>query len=196
MRRYDTDEYGCLHGTGPAVDCLIIFNTVQPNDCSAPVFGKTNAYCGENVAGIEIADSGLRTIRFVHDLGAFPFPSPNQRFHVVGTPVSYICTLGNGLLMRYDGYAIGAIQPTGGSPTAATGRVLAENVVVALLAGFVATDRIAAEDDLGLWSGRIPRAIRGNQRRRVGRASRPQFPRRTCMFRLANYVYHLGGRER
>ncbi|MCZ6664664.1 MAG: type II secretion system protein [Gammaproteobacteria bacterium] len=126
-----TSTAACMAGS--AVDCLIIFNTGQPNDCSTPVVGKTNAYCGENVAGIEIADPGpgpgLPTIEFVHDLGAFPFPSPNQRFHVVDTPVSYICTLGNGLLMRYDGYAIGAIQPTGASPPAVTGRVLAENVV-------------------------------------------------------------------
>jgi MSHA biogenesis protein MshO len=122
-----TSTAACMSTT--AVDCLVVFNTGQPSDCSAPVVGKTNAYCGENVAGIEIADTGSRTIRFVHDLGAFPFPSPNQRFHVVDTPVSYICTPGNGRLMRYDGYAIGAAQPTGVSPPAVTGRVLAENVV-------------------------------------------------------------------
>ena len=117
----------CMAGT--AVDCLVIFNTGQPSDCSLPVVGKTNAYCGENVAGIDTADVGLRSITFVHDLGAFPFPSPNQRFHIIDTPVSYICNLGSGTLTRYDGYPIGALQPTVAAPPAATGRVLAEKLV-------------------------------------------------------------------
>ena len=122
-----TSTAACMAGT--AIDCLVIFNTGQPADCALPVVGKTNAYCAENVAGIEIADPVLRTIRFVHDLGAFPFPSPNQRFHVIDTPVSYICNLGSGTLTRYDGYPIVAVQPTVAAPPPVTGRVLAENLV-------------------------------------------------------------------
>ena len=49
------------------VDCLVIFNTGQPADCSTLASGRTNAYCGDNVAGIERVDVAARTIEFIHD---------------------------------------------------------------------------------------------------------------------------------
>ena len=100
----------CLAGNG--IDCLVIFNTGQPADCAAMPSGRTNAYCGDNVAGIEAFDVAARTLSFVHDrAGGFEFQSPRQRFHVVDTPVSYLCSTATGNLTRYDGYPIAALQP-------------------------------------------------------------------------------------
>lgn len=115
---------------GSAVDCLVIFNTGQPADCTTLASGRTNAYCGDNVAGIKNVDVAGRTLEFVHDVpGGFPFPSPNQRFHVVDTPVSYICNPGAGTLTRYSGYPIGSVQPTVAAPPPVTGRNVADDVV-------------------------------------------------------------------
>ncbi|MCB1749187.1 MAG: prepilin-type N-terminal cleavage/methylation domain-containing protein [Gammaproteobacteria bacterium] len=112
----------------PRLDCLVVYNTGQPADCSLLPSGRTNAYCGDNVAGIDVADSGAGTLAFVIDGGAFPLASPNQRFHVVDTPVSYLCDLGTRTLRRYDGYPIGATQPSVASPPPVSGRVLATDV--------------------------------------------------------------------
>ncbi len=111
------------------IDCLVVYNTGQPADCAAAgVSVRTNAYCGDNVAGIEAADAAGKEIRFVHDLGNFPLASPQQRFYVVDTPVSYVCNLAAGTLSRYDGYAIDALQPNAGAPPATAPRVLADKV--------------------------------------------------------------------
>lgn len=42
----------------------------------------------------------------------FPAPSPNGRFHLVDTPVSWICDPRDGSIWRIDGYAIQRRQPT------------------------------------------------------------------------------------
>lgn len=43
----------------------------------------------------------------------FPLESPDARFLVVDTPVTYVCTPGaNGTLTRYWGYGIALVQPT------------------------------------------------------------------------------------
>lgn len=113
----------------PLLDCLVIFNTGQPADCSAPITPRSNAYCGDNVAAVDVADVVGETISFVHDAGDFPLASPQQRFHVIDTPVSYICDVANRQLRRYDGYAIAAVQPTLASPPAGAGRILASDLV-------------------------------------------------------------------
>ena len=53
----------------------------------------------------------------------FPLESPGRRFQVVSGPVTYRCF--SGQLLRYDGYAIVAAQPT---PPAGTPSVLANYV--------------------------------------------------------------------
>ncbi|HEU0219776.1 MAG TPA: prepilin-type N-terminal cleavage/methylation domain-containing protein [Gallionella sp.] len=64
----------------------------------------------------------------------FPFDSPNHRFHVISTPVTYVCnpvTGGGGTLTRYWGYAIQAAQPsnTAAAPlSTASHALLASNV--------------------------------------------------------------------
>ena len=67
--------------------------------------------------------TALATIGFSG--GAFPFSSPARRFHVVGTPVSYVCNVGGGQLQRYAGYAYSVAQP---QPPAGTPAILATNV--------------------------------------------------------------------
>jgi MSHA biogenesis protein MshO len=46
-------------------------------------------------------------------LAQFPFSSPARRFHVVGTPVSYV--FAGGLLTRYWNYGFGVTPPAGSS---------------------------------------------------------------------------------
>jgi len=77
-----------------------------------------NAYDGSNRRDATPAGSGLVTVSFSG--GQFPFASPARRFHVVGTPVSYICA--GGLLNRYWNYSFGTTAPAGNSG------VLASNV--------------------------------------------------------------------
>ena len=65
----------------------------------------------------------------------FPFESPGHRFHVIATPVTYVCapTLNGtgGTLTRYWGYTIQATQPTDAAATpllTAARALLATNV--------------------------------------------------------------------
>lgn len=119
---------GCM--AERTVDCLVVFNTGQPADCASMPAGRTNAYCGDNVAGIESVDVAGRRLGFVHDApDGFPFPSPRQRFHVVDTPVSFICEPGLRRLTRYDGYPIQALQPHAAAPPPVSGQRLADGVV-------------------------------------------------------------------
>ncbi|MEM7540252.1 MAG: type II secretion system protein [Pseudomonadota bacterium] len=116
----------------PTVDCMVLFNTGNPPVTSAADcvgLADTNAYCGDNVAAVDSFNTVFRTLTFRHDPGnAFPFASPNQRFHIVDTPVSYVCDLGTGELQRFDRYAITAAQPTS-PPGGVTPSVLVDDVV-------------------------------------------------------------------
>lgn len=122
-----TSSAACM--SDPRLDCLVIYNTGQPADCVAAAGTRTNAYCGDNVAGVVSADAAGARIEFAHDLGRFPLPSPTQRFHVVDTAVSYLCDPATRTLVRYDGYPIGAAQPGVASPPVGGGRVVARDVV-------------------------------------------------------------------
>lgn len=112
----------CINGT---VDCVAIFNTGEPELCSATSSGRSNAYCGDNLAGIAAYDSITHAMTFDRSESGRTFPqrSPTQRFFVVDTPVSYRCN--NGELRRYADYPISANQTT---PPAGIQSVLAENV--------------------------------------------------------------------
>lgn len=88
----------CLQG---ATDCLVIFNTGQLG---------ANAYAGDNIAGIEAATAN--TITFdIAPLTRFPFKSPNQRFQIVDTPVSFLCDSSSGEILRLDNYDVLSTQP-------------------------------------------------------------------------------------
>jgi len=104
----------CLDGTS---DCLVVYNTGQPAVCGAFSPGA-NAWCGDNIAGIASVAPG--SIGFDNsDLAGwrFPFRSPRQRFHIVDTPVSFVCDPAAGELRRHAGYPISPVQavpPAGG----------------------------------------------------------------------------------
>ncbi|HEX4984427.1 MAG TPA: type II secretion system protein [Burkholderiales bacterium] len=103
--------------------------TVQSGD-SIVVYnlGITSAdvYAGLNRRAVPPGGvgTGLSTITFTATASPFPFASPARRFHVVGTPVSYVCNAA-GLLLRYAGYAFATSQP---QPPASTPARLAGNV--------------------------------------------------------------------
>jgi MSHA biogenesis protein MshO len=71
-----------------------------------------DAYAGSNRRVPSSVSSGLSTVTFAA-LAQFPLSSPARRFHVVGTPVSYICA--GGVLTRYWNYNFGITPPAGNS---------------------------------------------------------------------------------
>ncbi len=81
----------CINGVS---DCLVVYNTGQTG---------ADAYNGDNLAGIVTASAN--SISFIRGT-PFPFSSPRQRFHIVDTPVSYVCS--GGQVNRHSEYAIGA----------------------------------------------------------------------------------------
>lgn len=85
----------CANGT---VDCLVIYNTGRPG---------ADAYAQDNVAAIRAAAAG--SVSFV---AAAPFPliSPEGRFYVFDSPVTYLCDPVSGTVRRYAGYALTAHQ--------------------------------------------------------------------------------------
>ncbi len=76
-----------------------------------------NAYADENVASIDTANSTVTSIA-ISPAKKFPLESPEQRFFMVDTPVTYSCDLINKQLIRYDGYTI-----VSGTPTLGTGAI-------------------------------------------------------------------------
>ena len=113
----------CLAGTA---DCLAIYNTGNPGTCAAQTAGtRTNAWCGDNLAGIASANSATRIVTFNRADGTTTFPtgSPVNRFFVVDTTVAFVCASGE--LRRYAGYPIAATQSV---PPSGTPAVLATNV--------------------------------------------------------------------
>jgi MSHA biogenesis protein MshO len=99
---------------GPTVDIedgdfIVVYNLGIPGD---------DAYAGSNRRLESAFGTGLSVVNFLG--GQFPFSSPARRFHVVGTPVSYICA--GGLLARYWNYGFGVTPPAGNSG------VLASNI--------------------------------------------------------------------
>jgi MSHA biogenesis protein MshO len=93
-----TDRASCIEGES---DCLVIFNTGQSG---------ANAYAGDNIAGIEAVSADALNFD-ISPLTGFPHQSPNQRFQVVDTPVSFLCDTGSGEILRLDNYDILATQP-------------------------------------------------------------------------------------
>jgi MSHA biogenesis protein MshO len=100
-----------------AGDSIVVYNQPDP----AP-----NAYAGTNRAAFTALAGNIVTMAAT----TFPLASPNNRFHVIATPVTYECapnlaTPALGQLRRYSNYAIQAAQPT---PPAVAPAVLATNV--------------------------------------------------------------------
>jgi len=78
---------------------------------SAGTCAASSAYCGDGIATITsyslVANSGI--INFNATLFT---PSPNSRFQVITTPVTYVCDPGTRTLTRYWSYPIQTVQPT------------------------------------------------------------------------------------
>ena len=118
---------------GPAVDVaagdqLVVYNVGLPG---------ADAYSGETRRSLTSTGSGLTTLSYAVGGTQFPFASPSNRFQVIGTPVTLLCTegaAGTGSLRRYAGYPIQSTQPTsaGAAPlstlSGANNALLAPNV--------------------------------------------------------------------
>ena len=110
----------CIDSTA---DCLVVFNIGQPADSltAASVGTSANAYLGAsgmfegNIAAITAASANSITYDNSNLAWDFGLESPNQRFQVVDTPVSYVCN--GSSIYRYSDYPIQENQPSspGGS---------------------------------------------------------------------------------
>lgn len=97
---------------GPAVaaqsgDQLVVHNLGLPG---------SDAYEGTSRRALTTTGTALSSLTYTLGGTPFPYASPNQRFHIVSTPVSFVCSPivgGAGSLRRYAGYAIQNSQPTG-----------------------------------------------------------------------------------
>jgi MSHA biogenesis protein MshO len=110
----------CFEVTGN----LTIFNPQATAGQSLVIsnFGGVNAdaYIGTNRT--TVANSGSARVVALNAF-RFPFSSPQQRFFIVDTPITYRCA--NNQLLRYDGYGIVAAQP---NPPGVVGQIQANNV--------------------------------------------------------------------
>ena len=96
--------------------CMVVYNTGQ--------FGA-DAYLGQNIAAITNVDCGASTMDFnLNPVTRFPNKSPRQRFFVVDTPVSFICS--GSAIRRYSGYTITDPQPV--PPAGGTSNLLIDQV--------------------------------------------------------------------
>lgn len=86
---------------------VVIYNLGEPS---------ADAYTGDNRATLSnTSTSSLITLAAGKK---FPLQSPQQRFFIVDTPITYRCDISNGQLLRYAGYNITATQanpPSGGN---------------------------------------------------------------------------------
>jgi MSHA biogenesis protein MshO len=115
--RYATDPDTATVGTGGTLTVLGPAVTMVADDqiviYNLGITGA-NAYSGnslstDNRRAYNGAAGAVSSITFT-PVTAFPFDSPNHSFHVVDTPVSYLCSGGN--LTRYWHYTIQSGQPT------------------------------------------------------------------------------------
>lgn len=86
--------------TAVAGDQLVIHNLGLPG---------ADAYEGTSRRALSSTGTALSSLAYTVGGTQFPYASPNNRFQIVSTPVSFVC--GNGSLRRYAGYAIQATQP-------------------------------------------------------------------------------------
>ena len=104
-----TPSQECINSTA---DCLVVYNIGQPlssataaaNGVSANAYlGSSNAYQG-NIATISAAAANSLSFDNSDLSWNFGLQSPQQRFYIVDTPVSYICSGSN--IYRYANYPI------------------------------------------------------------------------------------------
>jgi MSHA biogenesis protein MshO len=99
-----------------ANDQLVIYNLGAGNS-------QSDAYQSTNNNRTTLTSALASSLAFVNK--KFPFQSPQQRFYIVDTPITYRCDTSNHQLLRYDGYAITASQL---NPPSVAGKLQANHV--------------------------------------------------------------------
>jgi MSHA biogenesis protein MshO len=97
--------------TVPSSAKLVIFNLG---------YGTSDLYAGGNRRDVTTAAGSASSLTFTSTGSAWPADSPDRRFYLVTTPVTYVCAPvadGSGRLDRYSGYALQATQPASTSTT-------------------------------------------------------------------------------
>lgn len=94
--------------TVSAGDELVIFNLGQPGSDVYSTAPRTSR------RAITTAPGTVSSLQYT--LGAapnqqFPLASPQNRFQIVGTPVTYQCDVATNTVRRYSGYGFSAAQP-------------------------------------------------------------------------------------
>ncbi len=85
------------------------FNPQLTNRESLVVYNLgADAYAGSNRKNV-INSGNAKLVKF--DAFQFPLSSPQQRFFIVDTPVTYRCDIATNQLIRFSGYAITSAQP-------------------------------------------------------------------------------------
>jgi MSHA biogenesis protein MshO len=82
-----------------------------------------DAYASTGNNRATLSNTSTTTLINLQTAKQFPFQSPQQRFYVVDTPITYRCF--NNQLLRYAGYAITSTQP---NPPGVTGQVQADKI--------------------------------------------------------------------
>lgn len=111
------DVMGGLLQAPAAGQWVVVYNTSSGG-------ASGNAYVGDNRASVGAGSTP--TLVNLNPAFLFPFASPEQRFFVVDSPVSFVCDTGNGTIRRHDGYAINAVQST--TPSGGTASLLVNSV--------------------------------------------------------------------
>lgn len=92
--------------TVPASARLVVFNLG---------YGTSDLYAGDNRRNVTTAAGTASSLAFASTGSAWPGDSPDRRFYLVTTPVTYVCAPvagGTGRLDRYSGYALQPTQPS------------------------------------------------------------------------------------
>lgn len=112
-----TDSSFDVIGTlaNPASGELVIYNLGN---------ASADAYSGNNRASI--ANTSTSNLINLSSAKQFPLASPQQRFFIVDTPITYRCDKVTHQLLRYTGYSITATQAN--PPSGVTGQLLANKV--------------------------------------------------------------------
>lgn len=124
-------------GTGDILDFSTADNSfdVIGNLSAAPVGyvviynlgnSSADAYSGNNLAALNTTTLSTTNSVKLANAKQFPFSSPQQRFFIVDTPISYGCDTSTGTLTRYSGYAISASQIY--PPSGVTGALQANTI--------------------------------------------------------------------
>jgi MSHA biogenesis protein MshO len=147
---FDSTTDGSFQVLGPNVDVasgshLVVYNLGLPG---------ADAYSGESRRALTSTGSGLSTLSYTVGGTQFPFASPSNRFQVIATPVTFLCSpldaAGDGSLRRYGGYPIQAAQPTSASAAPLSGLSGNDNALLTNNAASCTFDLSAASERNGL----------------------------------------------